>query len=117
VSGTRWLVAAAAAMLAGFAATLGVVAAGDRYLARWQRACNYPRLPAPRLPGYLLPLGGTATVLLLAAAVLAVVARRRGSGPTAYAVAVVAVAGAAVAGWFGVHAVLTDADQPGHCAG
>ena len=104
-------------------AMAAVVAIGDRYIDERNRACNWPRPPAvPRLPWYELPLGITATVLMVVSAGSAVLAYRRlgaasrWRGPVGLLVSA-AVLGTLFAAWFGIHAVLADSSTPPHCGG
>jgi hypothetical protein len=122
-NGRRPLGAAFAAFVAATAAICAVFVLGNDLVEQWRRACNPPRpAVAPAMPWYALPLGITGTVLMAAAALLAILARRRLAATSGWQVAATlllatAVLGMVVAAWFGVYAVLDSSGRPVHCAG
>ena len=105
--------ASAAAIAAGVALFAGaMVTAGATHELR-QRSCDYPPVPAAELTERPVTIGlaVAATLVMLAAVVLALLARR-GAGPRAAWVAalllVLAVLGTLFVAWFGVYATLVD---------
>jgi hypothetical protein len=116
-TGRHWLIVGIAAFLAGVAAIITVIAAGDSFLDQVRAACNYPPPAAqPEMPAYALPLAVVSTVLMAAAAGCGVLGRR--TGTLAKLLIPLGILGALFCAWFGIDAVLSHmADTPVHCAG
>jgi hypothetical protein len=115
-TGRRWLVVGVVAFLGGVAAIVGVIAAGSRYLDRFDTVCQQFDHPSHLpVPGYLLPLGIVSTGLMAVALGGAIISRR---SPPAKVLIALAVLGLLFCAWFGVVAVLSDmSDTAVHCGG